>query len=62
MFVINDVVDDFLGVFLNFGVENYGLNESVESVGGGVGVSFEEGVRDVGSLVVVKVFGFLSFN
>lgn len=60
--VTNDAVDDLLGALLNLGVENHGLNESVESAGGGVGASLEEGARDVGSLVVVKALGLLSLN
>ena len=57
--VANDAVNLFLGLALDVGVEEHGLNKGVESAGGGVGAGFEEGTRDVGSLVVREAFGLL---
>ena len=52
----DDAVDFLLGFALDFGVQKHGLDETVESGGGGVGAGFEKRAGDVGGLVVGETF------
>ena len=58
----DDAVNFLLGLLLDLGVQEHGLDKSVKSAGGGIGAGFQESSGNIGGLVVAEAFFLLGLS